>query len=547
MFILNLKDKTRFSFHSISIFTIIVLIGFCSYLAADDSSQSSTNVSPANVRYKYQEIKELGKKPANQITSKELEKLVEKSTDFVSTFPEYKRVDEVYYYLGTSLVRLERVEEGIKVFEKSIMEHPETRFVPQCLLELGLAYDKLGKHDKGDETYKKLIDHSKFGSRSQAKQAKMILELDKAERNGELPQPAGAEPSSTPSKWVGKPAPGFQVKDLNGKELSLKKLHGQVVLLDFWATWCGPCIAEMPNVKKTYEKYKDQKFQIIGISLDRSIEPLKSFVKKEGLAWHQYFDNARILSTMYQVNAIPSTFLIDGEGIIRKTNLRGRSLETGVAELVKENLAIPAHTHPNTPEKGSQPQSIPATKLIKMKTDSQKDENLESRIANPSEWVGKPAPDFQVKNIKGEELSLKDFRGKVVFLDFWATWCGPCIAEMPKVKETYEKYKDQKFEIIGISLDRSQPPLDAYVEKEGLTWHHYWDENRKIRNLYEVKAIPTAFLIDGEGIIRKASLGGFDVETAVAALVKENLAKPADTPPTKTPADSPRNRSKLSP
>ena len=547
MFILNLKDKTRFSFHSISIFTIIVLIGFCSYLAADDSSQSSTNVSPANVRYKYQEIKELGKKPANQITSKELEKLVEKSTDFVSTFPEYKRVDEVYYYLGTSLVRLERVEEGIKVFEKSIMEHPETRFVPQYLLELGLAYDKLGKHDKGDETYKKLIDHSKFGSRSQAKQAKMILELDKAERNGELPQPAGAEPSSTPSKWVGKPAPGFQVKDLNGKELSLKKLHGQVVLLDFWATWCGPCIAEMPNVKKTYEKYKDQKFQIIGISLDRSIEPLKSFVKKEGLAWHQYFDNARILSTMYQVNAIPSTFLIDGEGIIRKTNLRGRSLETGVAELVKENLAIPAHTHPNTPEKGSQPQSIPATKLIKMKTDSQKDENLESRIANPSEWVGKPAPDFQVKNIKGEELSLKDFRGKVVFLDFWATWCGPCIAEMPKVKETYEKYKDQKFEIIGISLDRSQPPLDAYVEKEGLTWHHYWDENRKIRNLYEVKAIPTAFLIDGEGIIRKASLGKFDVESAVAALVKENLAKPADTPPTKTPADSPRNRSKLSP
>ena len=326
------------------------------------------------MRYKYQEIKELGKKPANQITSKELEKLVEKSTDFVSTFPEYKRVDEVYYYLGTSLVRLERVEEGIKVFEKSIMEHPETRFVPQCLLELGLAYDKLGKHDKGDETYKKLIDHSKFGSRSQAKQAKMILELDKAERNGELPQPAGAEPGSTPSEWVGKPAPSFQVKDLNGKELSLKKLHGQVVLLDFWATWCGPCIAEMPNVKKTYEKYKDQKFQIIGISLDRSIEPLKSFVKKEGLAWHQYFDDARILSTMYQVNAIPSTFLIDGEGIIRKTNLRGRSLETAVAALVKENLAIPAHTHPNTPEKGSQPQSIPATKLIKMKTDSQTDE-----------------------------------------------------------------------------------------------------------------------------------------------------------------------------
>jgi peroxiredoxin len=280
----------------------------------------------------------------------------------------------------------------------------------------------------------------------------------------------------------------------------------------------------MPNVKKTYEKYKDQKFQIIGISLDRSIEPLKSFVKKEGLAWHQYFDNARILSTMYQVNAIPSTFLIDGEGIIRKTNLRGRSLETAVAALVKENLAIPAHTHPNTPEKGSQPQSIPATKLIKMKTDSQKDENLESRIANPSEWVGKPAPDFQVKNIKGEELSLKDFRGQVVFLDFWATWCGPCIAEMPNVKRTYEKYKDQKFQIVGISLDNSTAPLEAYIKKEGIAWRQYLDSGGKISLLYNVRAIPSTFLIDGAGIVRKVNLRGYALESAVADLVQENRA-----------------------
>ena len=135
-------------------------------------------------------------------------------------------------------------------------------------------------------------------------------------------------------------------------------------------------------------------------------------------------------------------------------------------------------------------------------------------------------------DLKGKSLSLEKYRGQVVLLDFWATWCGPCITEMPKIKKTYEQYKDQQFQIIGISLDRSKEPLETYIENEKLAWVHYWDESREIRTLYGVWGIPSAFLIDGEGVIRKASLGGFDVETAVAELVKENLAKPADAPDT---------------
>ena len=251
-----------------------------------------------------------------------------------------------------------------------------------------------------------------------------------------------------------------------------------------------------------------------------------------------YWDNSGKVSNMYKVRAIPSTFLIDGEGTIRKTNLRGHALEHAVEELVTENLAKPAKT--------SEKESIPATKILKQETTSQKDESIKSSRTNPSEWVGKPAPDFQVTNLKGEELSLKDYRGQVVLLDFWATWCGPCIAEMPKLKRTYEAYKDQNFQIIGISLDRSKQPLEAYVEKEGLGWIHYWDESRKLRTLYGVWGIPSAFLIDSEGIIRKASLGGFDVESAVAELMKENLAKPVNAP-IRTPSDSPDGAQNVEP
>ena len=505
----------------------LVLIGFCANLV---------NAASLKAAYKYQEIKAISKRLKQQNKQADLEKLVEKSRDFVAAHPEYKRVDEVYYLLGNALVQLEHVEEGIKVFEKVVKEQPEARYVERCLLDLGLAYDKLGNHDAADGAYQKLVDHPKYGSRSQAKLAKKILEQDKADRQGELPKPPGT--STSPSEWIGKPALDFQVTDLKGEELSLKAYRGQVVLLDFWATWCGPCIAEMPNVKKTYEKYKDQKFQIIGISLDRSIEPLKDYIKEKELGWLHYWDKSGKVGNLYKVRAIPSTFLIDGEGVIRKTNLRGHALEHAVADLVKENLAKPADTPAKTSEEGAQSQSIPATKIIKQNKTPQKDD-----VSNPfrpgrRNWVGNPAPDFQVTDLNDEELSLKNFRGQVVLLDFWATWCGPCIVEMPKVKKTYEKYKDQNFQIVGISLDRSMAPLEAYIEKEGLPWLHYWDESREVRNLYEVRAIPSTFLIDGEGIIRKANLGGFDVESAVAELVKENSTKPVKlSTPVKTPSD----------
>ena len=299
-----------------------------------------------------------------------MEKLVEKSRNFVAAHPEYKRVDEVYYLLGNALVQLDRVEDGIQVFEALIKDRPDARYVERCLLELGLAYDKLQKHDAADGAYQKLVNHPKYGSRSQAKFAKKMLEQERTERKGELLKPPGAQPAPgmNPREWIGKPVLDFHVTDLNGEALSLEQYRGQVVLLDFWATWCPPCIAEIPNVKKTYEKYKDQKFQIVGISLDRSREPLEAYIEKENLTWLHYWDNTRKVSNLYKVQGIPSTFLIDGEGVIRKTNLRGYRLETAVAELVKENLAKPANTATETSKDDPQSQSIPATKLVKPNT-----------------------------------------------------------------------------------------------------------------------------------------------------------------------------------
>ena len=148
-----------------------------------------------------------------------------------------------------------------------------------------------------------------------------------------------AAPKVSHREKIGKPAPDFQVIDLKGQELSLKKYRGQVVLLDFWATWCFPCRAEMPHLKKIYDTYKDQKFEIIGISLDQSKSVLDSYIETQNITWQQFIDDSRAVTQMYNVTGIPATFLIDGDGIVREVKLRGRALDEAVAELVKENLA----------------------------------------------------------------------------------------------------------------------------------------------------------------------------------------------------------------
>ena len=151
----------------------------------------------------------------------------------------------------------------------------------------------------------------------------------------------GAQPPPEPPVPPGlTKAPDFEVRGFNGEALSLKKYRGQVILLDFWATWCGPCLEEMPNVKRVYRKYKDQNFQIIGISLDTNRSRLRSYLQRERITWPQFFDGAgwdNSVAQQYGINGIPQTYLIDGNGFIRKENLRGRALDAAVAELVKEN------------------------------------------------------------------------------------------------------------------------------------------------------------------------------------------------------------------
>jgi peroxiredoxin len=134
---------------------------------------------------------------------------------------------------------------------------------------------------------------------------------------------------------VGTKFPDFTEKDVAGKPLSLANYKGKVVLIDFWATWCGPCVAELPNVLETYKKHHPGGFEIVGISLDEDQTKLETFTRQKSMTWQQFFDGQgwkNKLAQKYGVNSIPATYLLDGDGKIIAKDLRGEALEKAVAQ-----------------------------------------------------------------------------------------------------------------------------------------------------------------------------------------------------------------------
>jgi peroxiredoxin len=137
--------------------------------------------------------------------------------------------------------------------------------------------------------------------------------------------------------------------------------------------------------------------------------------------------------------------------------------------------------------------------------------------------IGSEAPEFEVNDPLGKPIKLSSFRGKIVLVDFWASWCGPCRAENPNVVKAYTGYHDKGFEVLGVSLDKTKENWEKAIMADGLKWTQvsdlqYW--NSPLAKLYNVTAIPTNFLLDKNGIIIGKSLRGDDLEKKLAEVFK---------------------------
>src|SRR6266496_1271680 len=215
----------------------------------------------------------------------------------------------------------------LKEFDALLAKHNDekTDEVAQILLMEAILYLQVFENtEKGVELVKQL--KRDFPQTSPAQNADQMLESIQKQEQAKKVQRTLVE---------GAKFPDFTEKDVTGKPLSVSNYQGKVVLIDFWATWCGPCVAELPNVLKAYEKHHSKGFEIIGISLDQDEAKLTKFTKQKNMGWQQFFDGkgwGNKLASKYGINSIPATFLLDGEGKIIARNLRGDALEEAVAK-----------------------------------------------------------------------------------------------------------------------------------------------------------------------------------------------------------------------
>ena len=145
-------------------------------------------------------------------------------------------------------------------------------------------------------------------------------------------------------------------------------------------------------------------------------------------------------------------------------------------------------------------------------------------IGDPLPWLNLPAPDFTLPNLAGNNVSLTDFRGKVVLLNIWATWCPPCVAEMPSMQKLYQELKDEGFLILAVSLDETGvEAVKPFIDKHRLDFPVLLDVKGEIKNLYQITGIPESFIIDRSGTIVEKVVGPRDWAASGAFRYIRNL------------------------
>lgn len=279
-------------------------------------------------------------------------------------------------------------------------------------------------------------------------------------------------------------AKDFSLTDINNRKVTLSKLRGKNILLDFWGTWCAPCIKAIPNLVALYDKYGGNNFEIISVASDTDFEKWKNTVISKGMKWTNVIDVEDEIVKLYGIKSFPTLILIDKEGRIQAEN----TSESEVEEFLDRSTEETSGTVEN----------------------------------NTALQTGVQIPDFSLRSIDGEQVSLSSLRGKYILLDFWGTWCKPCLESIPNLKALYEKIGGDNFEIVSVANDNNIEKWQTVVTSKGMTWTNLIDIDEKVNKRFNIKAYPTLILVNKQGKIQTFNPSDDEIEAFVGSSEKND-------------------------
>lgn len=286
-------------------------------------------------------------KSVTQLLSDHDRRLVREIDEYIKAHPKAADLEQAFMLLFERVIEHDWFTEYEDRAKGYLKDNPEGAVRPLAQIVSTMARAQAGRYGEALTSYKELMtgldrpDQEEFagnfadnlaGSASAAGEfpiARQVYEILLARYGSNEALKEKVKGDLARLDRVGKPAPVSVVKDIDGKSFRSAELRGRWVLVDFWATWCAPCVSELPTIQSAYDKYHQKGLELVSVSLDETIEPVHDFVKARKLPWTQ-LHNATCGGDLvgdYGVNNIPASYLIDPEGKIVRLDLRGANLD----------------------------------------------------------------------------------------------------------------------------------------------------------------------------------------------------------------------------